>query len=37
MHADADKLLWDARLAADRVARFIAGKTFEDYLQELAA
>jgi uncharacterized protein with HEPN domain len=34
MHADAEKLLWDARLAADRVARFIAGKTFADYLQD---
>ena len=34
MHADAEKLLWDARLAADRVARFIAGKTFGDYLQD---
>jgi len=34
MHADAHKLLWDARLAADRVARFIAGKTFADYLQD---
>jgi uncharacterized protein with HEPN domain len=34
MHADAEKLLWDASLAADRVARFIAGKTFADYLQD---
>lgn len=34
MHADAEKLLWDARLAADRVARFIAGKSFADYLQD---
>lgn len=34
MHADAEKLLWDARLAADRIARFIAGKTFDDYLHD---
>jgi len=34
MHADAQKLLWDARLAADRVARFITGKTFADYSQD---
>jgi uncharacterized protein with HEPN domain len=34
MHADAHKLLWDARLAADRVARFIAGKTFADYSRD---
>jgi uncharacterized protein with HEPN domain len=33
MHADAEKLLWDASLAADRVARFIAGKSFADYLR----
>ena len=31
MHADARKLLWDARQAAERVARFTAGKTFVDY------
>jgi len=30
MHADAEKLLWDARLATDRIARFIAGKAFDD-------
>jgi uncharacterized protein with HEPN domain len=34
MHADANKLLWDARRAADRVARFITGKTFADYSQD---
>ena len=34
MHADAEKLLWDASRAADRAARFIAGKTFADYLQD---
>ena len=31
MHADARKLLWDARQAADRDARFTHGKTFDDY------
>lgn len=31
MHADARKLLWDAQQAAERVARFAAGKTFTDY------
>jgi uncharacterized protein with HEPN domain len=31
MHADAKKLLWDAQKAAQRVARFTAGKTFADY------
>jgi uncharacterized protein with HEPN domain len=31
MHADAGKLLWDALRAAERVMRFIAGKTFADY------
>ncbi len=31
MHADARKLLWDARLAAERIERFTAGKTFAEY------
>ena len=31
MHADARKLLWDARRAAERVAHFTAGKTFAEY------
>jgi uncharacterized protein with HEPN domain len=31
MHADARKLLWDAQRAAERIARFTAGKTFGDY------
>lgn len=31
MHADARKLLWDAQQAAERIARFTAGKTFPDY------
>jgi uncharacterized protein with HEPN domain len=31
MHADAIKLLWDARRAGERVARFTRGKTFADY------
>jgi uncharacterized protein with HEPN domain len=31
MHAEAGKLLWDARQAADRLARFTSGKAFADY------
>jgi uncharacterized protein with HEPN domain len=31
MHADARKLLWDARQATERVARFTHGKTFAEY------
>ena len=31
MHADARKLLWDARRAAEQVARFTRGRTFADY------
>jgi uncharacterized protein with HEPN domain len=31
MHGDARNLLWDARQAAERVARFTHGKTFGDY------
>ena len=31
MHADARKLLWDAQQAAERIARFAAGKSFTDY------
>ena len=31
MHPDAGKLVWDAQQAAERVARFTVGKTFEDY------
>jgi uncharacterized protein with HEPN domain len=31
MHAEARKLLWDAQQAADRVARFTAGKALTDY------
>jgi uncharacterized protein with HEPN domain len=34
MHVDANKLLWDAQHAADRVSRFTAGKTFDDYLAD---
>ncbi len=34
MHADARKLLWDAMQAAERVARFTRGKTFDDYLAD---
>jgi uncharacterized protein with HEPN domain len=32
MHADSLKLLWDAQDAAERVKRFVAGKSFEIYL-----
>jgi uncharacterized protein with HEPN domain len=28
------KLLWDARWAADRIARVVAGKNFADYLAD---
>ncbi len=31
MHAEAGKLLWDAQQAAERIARFTAGKGFADY------
>ncbi|MBE0619602.1 MAG: DUF86 domain-containing protein [Burkholderiales bacterium] len=31
MHADARKLLWDARHAAERIERFTAGKTFAEH------
>ena len=31
MRPDARKLLWDAQNAAERIARFTAGKTFGDY------
>lgn len=31
MHPDADKLLWDANQAAERVARFTLNKSFADY------
>jgi hypothetical protein len=31
MHADARKLLWDARHAAERIERFAAGKTFTEF------
>lgn len=31
MHAEAGKLLWDARQAADRIDRFTSGKSFADY------
>lgn len=30
----ATKLLWDARRAANRIARITAGKTFADYLSD---
>jgi uncharacterized protein with HEPN domain len=31
MHADAGKLLWDALRAVERVGRFSAGKSFDEY------
>jgi len=31
MHAEAGKLLWDGRQAADRIDRFTSGKSFSDY------
>jgi uncharacterized protein with HEPN domain len=31
MHPDSAKLLWDAQLAAQKIARFTAGKTFAQY------
>jgi uncharacterized protein with HEPN domain len=34
MHADCRKLLWDARRAAERVARFTQSKTFDDYMAD---
>jgi uncharacterized protein with HEPN domain len=35
MHADARKLLWDARRACERVAAFTAGKSFDAYRADL--
>lgn len=34
MKPEARKHLWDARQAAERIARFTAGKTFADYLAD---
>ena len=34
MPRDPRKCLWDAQQAAERVARFVAGKTFDDYLAD---
>jgi uncharacterized protein with HEPN domain len=31
MHPDANKLLWDAQEAVERIVRFTAGKAFADY------
>jgi uncharacterized protein with HEPN domain len=31
---DAAKYLWDARRAAERIARFTAGRNFDDYLAD---
>ena len=32
--SDAAKYLWDARRAVERIARFIKGRTFDDYLAD---
>lgn len=34
MHADAAKLPWDARHAAIRIERFVAGKGFDDHHED---
>jgi uncharacterized protein with HEPN domain len=34
MHAEAGKLPWDARQAADRIDRYTAGKSFAVYLTD---
>ena len=34
MHADARKLLWDAKQATELVAKFARGKTFPDYTSD---
>ena len=34
MRRDPRKYLWDAQQAAERIARFLAGKTFDDYLAD---
>lgn len=34
MNPEARKHLWDARCAAERIARFTAGRTFADYLAD---
>ena len=34
MRRDPRKYLWDAQQAAERVARFVAGKSFDDYLAD---
>jgi uncharacterized protein with HEPN domain len=31
MRPESRKYLWDALQAADRIARFVGGKAFEDY------
>jgi uncharacterized protein with HEPN domain len=31
---DAAKYLWDARRAAEKITRFTAGRTFDDYLSD---
>ncbi len=34
MRPEAAKLLWDAREAADRIARFVAAKSLEEYVAD---
>jgi uncharacterized protein with HEPN domain len=34
MRRDPRKYLWDAQQAAERIARFLDGKTFDDYLAD---
>lgn len=34
MPRDPRKYLWDAQQAAERIARFVAGKDFDDYLAD---
>jgi uncharacterized protein with HEPN domain len=31
MRPESRKYLWDASQAVDRITRFVAGKTFQDY------
>lgn len=34
MSPDAAKYLWDAEQAAARIVRFVAGRSFDDYLED---
>lgn len=35
MHADSQKLLWDAMQAAQRIQRFVSEKSFDDYAADV--